>query len=199
MMIALGSFGLPQKKTNTQEESISLALQATLRENLVSYLSEKPLGLTTFILQKITRHHLPNLPYSKKSSLAKDKNPNQPLVSIHVVTEMHKEASQTTHGQMSLGTTGEVKANPQLSSVVSAFTSKLIVTISIIVHSESASRGDTSASLTAGADLVQSDPKESFPQQQGNKEGTKTLQGLALRIQRMKPNLLEKCRILVIL
>ncbi|GJZ18705.1 hypothetical protein Tco_0554828 [Tanacetum coccineum] len=99
----------------------------------------------------------------------KKKEPYQPLVSIHVVTEMHKDASQTTRGQMSLGTTGEVKANPQLSSVVSAFTSKLIVTISIIVHSKSASRGDASASLTAGADL-----------------------GLALRIQRMKPNLLDQ-------
>ncbi|GJZ18706.1 hypothetical protein Tco_0554829 [Tanacetum coccineum] len=43
------------------------------------------------------------------------------------------------------------------------FTSKPIVTISIIVHSKSASRGDASASLTAGADLVQSDPKESLP------------------------------------
>ncbi|GJW14355.1 hypothetical protein Tco_0018488 [Tanacetum coccineum] len=62
---------------------------------------------------------------------------------------------------MSLGTTGEVKANPQLSSVVSAFTSKPIVTISIIVHSKSASRGDASASLTAGADLDPSDETQS--------------------------------------
>nr|GFB59809.1 hypothetical protein [Tanacetum cinerariifolium] len=44
----------------------------------------------------------------KKSITAKDKNPNQTLVSTHVVTEMHKEDLQAATVQTSLGGTGEL-------------------------------------------------------------------------------------------
>ncbi|GKA15760.1 hypothetical protein Tco_0695507 [Tanacetum coccineum] len=84
-----------------------------------------------------------------KSSKAKDKNPSQPSVSTHVVTEMHKEALQATNVQTSLGGTGEERVNPQLSRVMSA-----------------------SISITTGVDSEKSAPKDLVPQQLGADEGT---------------------------
>nr|GEY72830.1 hypothetical protein [Tanacetum cinerariifolium] len=51
----------------------------------------------------------------KESSSAIDSNPSQPLVSIHVDTELHKEDQQATGGPTSLGVTSKERANPQLS------------------------------------------------------------------------------------
>ncbi|GJY56184.1 hypothetical protein Tco_0455299 [Tanacetum coccineum] len=60
---------------------------------------------------------------------------------------MHKEALQATSVQTSLRSTGEERADPQLSS-------------------------DALADFTVEADLGKSGPKDSLSQQQGNDEGT---------------------------
>ncbi|GJY97967.1 hypothetical protein Tco_0514877 [Tanacetum coccineum] len=90
---------------------------------------------------------------SKKSSQEKEKNPIQPSVSTLMVTEMHKEASQATIDQTSLGTNSKERANPQLISDVSELNTNPMDKHSLIVHSKSASRGDASASLTTRVDL----------------------------------------------
>ncbi|GKB49563.1 hypothetical protein Tco_0900316 [Tanacetum coccineum] len=83
--------------------------------------------------------------------------------------EVHPQA---TSGQTSLGVTGEVRAGPQLSSVVSASTTEPVYSTSSLVHSESASWRDTSATFTAEVDPEHSDLKDSLPQQQGTDEET---------------------------
>nr|GEZ86861.1 hypothetical protein [Tanacetum cinerariifolium] len=52
----------------------------------------------------------------KESSSTMDSNPSQPLVSIPMDTEMHKEDQQETGVPTSLEVTSEERANPQLSS-----------------------------------------------------------------------------------
>ncbi|GJW36181.1 hypothetical protein Tco_0059101 [Tanacetum coccineum] len=102
----------------------------------------------------------------KESSLAIDSNLSQPSVSTPVDTEMHKEGQQATGGLPSLGVTSEERANPQLSSGMSAFNlNKPIFLASFIIHSESASGYDASADSTAKADPGLSAPNDSIPQQ----------------------------------
>nr|GEX75479.1 reverse transcriptase domain-containing protein [Tanacetum cinerariifolium] len=55
----------------------------------------------------------------KESSSAMDSNPNRPLVSTPVDTDLYIEDRQATDGLTSLGVTSEEKANPQLSSEAS--------------------------------------------------------------------------------
>ncbi|GJX54724.1 hypothetical protein Tco_0283093 [Tanacetum coccineum] len=91
-------------------------------------------------------------PRHKKHSTSK-----QPLVSSNdvtkVVVEMHKEDLQATGGPTSLGVTSEVRANPQLSSGMSAFNlNEPIYSTSFIIHSGSASKNDASAISIAGVD-----------------------------------------------
>ncbi|GKC50695.1 hypothetical protein Tco_1073440, partial [Tanacetum coccineum] len=89
----------------------------------------------------------------KESSSAMDSNPSQPPVSTHVDIRMHKEDHQATGGPISLGVTNETRANPLLSSGMSAFNlNKPYYSSSFIVHSESASGCDASADSTAEAD-----------------------------------------------
>ncbi|GJU42343.1 hypothetical protein Tco_1195300 [Tanacetum coccineum] len=110
----------------------------------------------------------------KESSSAMDSNPSQPLVSTPVDTGMHKEDQQATGGPTSLGVTSEARANPQLSSGMSAFNlNEPIYSASFIIHSESASGNDASAVSTAEADPGNSAPSDFVPQQQGINEGTK--------------------------
>ncbi|GJW07435.1 hypothetical protein Tco_1569858 [Tanacetum coccineum] len=117
--------------------------------------------------------------YSKKrkeSSLAMDSNPSQPPVSTHVDTEMHKEDQQATSGPTSLEVISEARANPQLSSGMSAFNlNKPIYSASFIIHSKSVSGNDASAISTAEADPGKSSPRNFVPQQQCMNEGTKKL------------------------
>nr|GEU63399.1 hypothetical protein [Tanacetum cinerariifolium] len=80
----------------------------------------------------------------KESSSTMNSNPSQPLVSIHMDTEMHKEDQQATGGLNYLGVTSEERANPQLSS-----------------------------NFIAKADPGLSAPNDSIPPQQGMDEGTK--------------------------
>ncbi|GKF69467.1 hypothetical protein Tco_0202524 [Tanacetum coccineum] len=68
-----------------------------------------------------------------------DLNLSQPSASTHVVAGMHKEALQPTSGPVSLGVTSKERANPQLSSVVSASSTKPVYSASFIIHYESAS------------------------------------------------------------
>ncbi|GKD22343.1 hypothetical protein Tco_1224046 [Tanacetum coccineum] len=72
-------------------------------------------------------------------SSAKDCNPSQPSASTPVVAELHKEDQQVIGGPTSLGITSEEGANPQLSSVVSASTTKPVYSTSTIIHSKSTS------------------------------------------------------------
>ncbi|GKC54580.1 hypothetical protein Tco_1077325 [Tanacetum coccineum] len=89
----------------------------------------------------------------KESSSAMDSNPSQPPVSTPVDIRMHKEDHQATGGPISLGVTNETRANPLLSSGMSAFNlNKPYYSSSFIVHSESASGCDASADSTAEAD-----------------------------------------------
>ncbi|GJW67158.1 hypothetical protein Tco_0121582 [Tanacetum coccineum] len=110
----------------------------------------------------------------KESSSTIDSNLSQLLVSTHVDTEMHKEDQQATGGPTSLRVTSEARANPQLSSDMSAFNlNEPIYSASFIIHSESASRNDASTAFTVEADLGNSAPSDFIPQQKGMNEGTK--------------------------
>ncbi|GJZ29392.1 hypothetical protein Tco_0574039 [Tanacetum coccineum] len=110
----------------------------------------------------------------KESSLAIDSNLSQPPVSTPVDIGMHKEDQQATGGLTSSGVTSEERANPQLSSGMSAFNlNKPIFLASFIIHSESASGCDALADSTAEADPGLSAPNDSIPQQQGMDKGTK--------------------------
>ncbi|GJY44583.1 hypothetical protein Tco_0432796 [Tanacetum coccineum] len=112
----------------------------------------------------------------KESSSAMDSNPSQPPVSTHVDTEMHKEDQQATSGPTSLEVISEARANPQLSSGMSAFNlNKPIYSASFIIHSKSVSGNDASAISTAEADPGKSSPRNFVPQQQCMNEGTKKL------------------------
>nr|GFA18878.1 hypothetical protein [Tanacetum cinerariifolium] len=67
---------------------------------------------------------------------------------------MHKEDQQATGDPNSLWVTNKERANPQLSSGMSALNlNKPIFSASFIIHSESASGHDVSADFTAEADL----------------------------------------------
>ncbi|GKE14326.1 hypothetical protein Tco_1421903 [Tanacetum coccineum] len=110
----------------------------------------------------------------KESSLAMDLNPSQPLVSTLVDTGMHKEDQHATGGSTSLGVTSEVRANPQLSSGMSAFNlNEPIYSASFILYSESTSGNDASTVSITEADPGKSAPSDFVPQQQGMNEGTK--------------------------
>ncbi|GJU08350.1 hypothetical protein Tco_1124780 [Tanacetum coccineum] len=87
---------------------------------------------------------------------------------------MHKEDQQVTGGPTSLGVTSEARANPQLSSGMSAFNlNEPIYSASFIIHSESTSGDDALVVSTAKADPGKSAPSDFVPQQQGMNEGTK--------------------------
>ncbi|GKD53310.1 hypothetical protein Tco_1286697 [Tanacetum coccineum] len=115
-----------------------------------------------------------HLKRKKEYSSAMDSNPSQTSASTPVVAEMHKEDQQATGGPTSLGVTSEARANPQLSSGMSAFNlNEPIYSASFIIHSESASGNDASAVSTAEADPGKYAPSDFVPQQQGMNEGTK--------------------------
>ncbi|GJU36173.1 hypothetical protein Tco_1184527 [Tanacetum coccineum] len=110
----------------------------------------------------------------KESSSVINSNPSQPPVSTPMDTGIHKEDQQATGGPASLRVTSEARANPHLSSGMSAFNlNEPIYSAFFIIHSESASGNDASAASTAEADLGNSAPSDLVPQQQGMNEGTK--------------------------
>ncbi|GJR50794.1 hypothetical protein Tco_1401315 [Tanacetum coccineum] len=105
-----------------------------------------------------------------------DSSPIQPSASTPVVVELHKEDQQATGGPTSLGVTSEDGAHPQLSSGMSAFIHiKPVYSTSTIIHSESASEHDVSASSKVEADFGLSTPKDSIPQTTGKDEGSNKL------------------------
>nr|GFC10284.1 hypothetical protein [Tanacetum cinerariifolium] len=110
----------------------------------------------------------------KESSSAMDSNLSRPSVSTPMDTEMHKEDQQATGGPTSLGVTSEERANPQLSSGISALNlNKLIFSASFIIHSESASGHNVLADFIAEADPGLSAYNDSIPSQQGMDGRTK--------------------------
>ncbi|GJV14960.1 hypothetical protein Tco_1360283 [Tanacetum coccineum] len=87
---------------------------------------------------------------------------------------MHKDEQQATGGPTSLGVTSEERADPQLSSGMSAFNlNDPIFSTSFIIHSEYALVNNASAVSTTEADPGNSAPSDFVPQQQGMNEGTK--------------------------
>ncbi|GJZ87823.1 hypothetical protein Tco_0659605 [Tanacetum coccineum] len=87
---------------------------------------------------------------------------------------MHKDEQQATGGPTSLGVTSEERADPQLSSGMSAFNlNDPIFSTSFIIHSEYALVNNASAVSTTEADPRKSAPSDFVPQQQGMNEGTK--------------------------
>ncbi|GJZ49343.1 hypothetical protein Tco_0603533 [Tanacetum coccineum] len=110
----------------------------------------------------------------KESSSAMDSNPSQPPISTPVDTRMYKEDHQATCGPTSLGVTSEARANPQLSSVMSAFNlNEPIYLASFIIYFKSASGNDASVVSTAEVDPEKFAPGDFVPQQQGMNEETK--------------------------
>nr|GEW57710.1 hypothetical protein [Tanacetum cinerariifolium] len=100
----------------------------------------------------------------KESSSAMDSNPSQPPVSTHVDTRMHKEDQQATGDPASLGVTSEARANPQLSSSMSALNlNEPIYSASFIIHSEFALENDASVASTTEVDLENSTPSDFVP------------------------------------
>ncbi|GKE07959.1 hypothetical protein Tco_1411510 [Tanacetum coccineum] len=86
---------------------------------------------------------------------------------------MHKEDQQATGGPTSLGVTSEERANPQLSSGMSAFNlNEPIYSASFIIHSESSSGNYALAVSIVEADLRNFAPSDFVPQQQ---EQTKSI------------------------
>ncbi|GJT56007.1 hypothetical protein Tco_0991061 [Tanacetum coccineum] len=80
---------------------------------------------------------------------------------------MHKEDQQATGGPTSLGVTSKERANPQLSSGISAFNlNKPIYSESFIIHSESVSGNGASVVFTAEANPGNSAPSDFIPQHQ---------------------------------
>ncbi|GJV34384.1 hypothetical protein Tco_1394784 [Tanacetum coccineum] len=121
-----------------------------------------------------------HLKRKKESSLAMDSNPSQTSASIPVVAEMHKEDQQATSGPTSLGVTSEARANPQLSSGMSAFNlNEPIYSASFIIYSESASGDDASTVSTAevdpGISAPSTDPHVLADKTQSVSEGLETV------------------------
>nr|GEV04029.1 hypothetical protein [Tanacetum cinerariifolium] len=89
-------------------------------------------------------------------------------------TGMHKEDQQTIGGLTSLGVTSKERANPQLSSGMSAFNlNKPIYSTSFIIHSESPLENDALAVSIIEADPGNFAPSDFVPQQVGMNKGTK--------------------------
>ncbi|GKE95251.1 hypothetical protein Tco_1580106 [Tanacetum coccineum] len=79
----------------------------------------------------------------KESISGMDSNLSQPPVSTTMDPEMHKEDQQATGSPTSLEVTSEARANPWLSSGMSAFNlNEPIYSASFIIHYESASGND---------------------------------------------------------
>ncbi|GKE49696.1 hypothetical protein Tco_1480954 [Tanacetum coccineum] len=117
--------------------------------------SKAPIGFTTSHLKR-----------KKDSSSTMESNPSQTLASIPLVIEMHKEDQQKIGSPSSLGVTSKERADPQLSSGMSAFNlNKPNYSASFIIHSESASGYDALGNSTAEADPGKSAPIDFIPQQ----------------------------------
>ncbi|GKD02319.1 hypothetical protein Tco_1177293 [Tanacetum coccineum] len=135
----------PGAKTGRRKKSTSL----TTKHNPMSK-KEATKGRSS--LKEPTESPTSHSKIKKKSSLAKDSNPSQPLASAPVVVGIHKEDLQATSGPTSLGVTGEERANPQLSIVQSASHTKPIYSASTIIQFTSASGHDASADSTTETD-----------------------------------------------
>ncbi|GKE28219.1 hypothetical protein Tco_1443603, partial [Tanacetum coccineum] len=150
---------LGHKKHSTSSKQPSVSK----KESTKGGFSKVPIGYKTSHSKK-----------RKESSSAIDSNLSQPPVSTPMDTGMHKEDQQATGVPTSLGVTSEARANPQLSSGMSAFNlNEPIYLETFIIHSGSASGNDALAASTAEADLGNSAPSDFVPQQQGMNEGTK--------------------------
>nr|GEX65845.1 hypothetical protein [Tanacetum cinerariifolium] len=167
------SFNLEDIILNTNNEIALLYLEHTSKEYFKSSRSN------TF-RNSIGAHYLPHSSeYVAPSSIdvvssAIDSNPSQPSVSTPVDTELHKEDQQATGGPTSLRVTSEDRANPQLSTGMSALNlNEPIFSASFIIYSESASGHDVSTDSTAKVNPELYAPNDSIPPQQGMDEETK--------------------------
>ncbi|GKD41323.1 hypothetical protein Tco_1261530 [Tanacetum coccineum] len=128
-------FGHKKHSTFSKQPSVS-SKEATKGGS-----SKAPTGSKTGHLKK-----------KKDSSSTMESNPSQTSVSTHVVTKMHKKNHQAAGDPKSLGVNSEERANPQLSSGISAVNlNEHIFSASFIIHSESASGYDATIDSTAEA------------------------------------------------
>ncbi|GJS13370.1 hypothetical protein Tco_0407842 [Tanacetum coccineum] len=117
----------------------------------------------------------------KKSTLSTINNPLSKLEATKNAS-LSKEATESQAGHFKrqatssptyLWITSEVRADPQLISVVSVSSTELVFSASTMIHSESSSGHDALANSTAEANPGKSTPKDLLSQQQGNDEGSK--------------------------
>ncbi|GJY63637.1 hypothetical protein Tco_0465097 [Tanacetum coccineum] len=102
----------------------------------------------------------------KRFGTDKDKEPNQPLVSTPVDTELHKEDLQAAGDPTSLGVASKEGAHPHLSNGMSAYNhNETVFSASTTFHSESASGYDALVDSTAKVNPVFYAPNDSIPQQ----------------------------------
>ncbi|GJZ28223.1 hypothetical protein Tco_0572870 [Tanacetum coccineum] len=110
---------------------------------------------------------LRGFPKAQSLELNMDTRSTQLLQNNHLCPTKRQQ-KQAISGPTSFGVTNEARANPQLSSGISAFNlNKPIYSASFIIHSESASRNDASIASIAKADPGNSAPSDFVPQQQG--------------------------------
>ncbi|GJR83144.1 hypothetical protein Tco_0153929 [Tanacetum coccineum] len=131
--------------------------------------------------------HKNNSKKRKESNSVMDLNPSQPPVSTPVDTDMHKEDQQATGGPTSLGVTSEARANPQLSSGMSAFNlNEPIYSASFIIHSESASGNDASLVSTTEVDPRKYAPSDFVKEDEASR--TNKLKDLAKLVSSVQPS-----------
>ncbi|GKB56153.1 hypothetical protein Tco_0912339 [Tanacetum coccineum] len=134
----------------------------------VVFKAPKPSSIAERVPQEATKGGSSKAPTSsktghskkrKESSSAIDSNSSQPPVSTTMDPGMHKKDQQETGSPTTLGVTSEARANPRLSSGMSAFNlNEPIYLASFIIHSESASGNDALAVSIAEADPGNSAP-----------------------------------------
>ncbi|GKA43877.1 hypothetical protein Tco_0736601 [Tanacetum coccineum] len=108
---------------------------------------------------------LSKLEATKNASLSKEATESQ--------VGHFKRTQQATSSPGCLWITSEVRADPQLISVVSVSSTELVFSASTMIHFESSSGHDALANSTAEANPGKSAPKDLLSQQQGNDEGSK--------------------------
>nr|GEU33822.1 hypothetical protein [Tanacetum cinerariifolium] len=115
------------------------------------------------IISVVINHPQSKIEAKQSETLSKEAAGSQ---AGHSKRKKKSEAQQATNGLVSLRVTSEVRADLQLSSVVSTSSTTLVFSSSTIIHSKSASRNDASADSTTEADSVKSAHKFLLSEQQ---------------------------------
>ncbi|GKA75724.1 hypothetical protein Tco_0782102, partial [Tanacetum coccineum] len=137
----------------------------------LTHIFTKPLDEPTFkrliveLADKIVGYKAPKTTPQTKELGREDKKPRAKIGHMKTIPMMMNNPLSKL--EATKGVTGEVRADPQLSSVVSASSTEPLYSASTHMHSESASGHDALADLTAKADVEKSNPKDSLLPRQG--------------------------------